>query len=88
MRPVEARLTEVEVKVDTFREDVGELMASIAELKASIAAQGTELRTRIAAFDQKLDTGFRWLIGVQIMTLLAIIAGLFQVVTTLLKTQM
>lgn len=85
MRSSEARLAEVEVKVDTFRSDVGELKGMIAALGDKMDRRFDAVDRRFEAVDRRFDTGFRWLIGVQLMTLVAIIAGLFQVVTRLVR---
>ncbi|RMH32114.1 MAG: hypothetical protein D6690_14785 [Nitrospirae bacterium] len=67
------RIDALDQKVDRFRE---ELSSRIDALDQKVDRFREELSSRIDALDQKIDRHFVWIIGVQITTLLAIIAAL------------
>ena len=60
-------------KVDQFRE---ELSGRIDALAAKVDRFREELAGRIEALDQKMSRQFIWLVGIQIMVLLAVISAL------------
>lgn len=66
LQHLEQRLTFLDQKVDRFRE----------ELAARIDALDHRLSGRIEALDQKVSKQFIWLVGIQIMVLLAVIGAL------------
>lgn len=63
---LEQRLTFLDQKVDRFRD----------ELAGRIDSLDQRMSSRIDALDQKISTQFRWLVGIQIMVLLAVISAL------------
>lgn len=63
---LEQRFTFLNQKVDRFRD----------ELVARIDALDQRLSGRIDALDQKVSKQFIWLVGIQIMVLLAVIGAL------------
>jgi chromosome segregation ATPase len=66
LQHLDQRLTFLDQKVDRFRD----------ELAAKIEALDQRLSGRIEALDQKVSKQFIWLVGIQIMVLLAVIGAL------------
>jgi hypothetical protein len=60
-------------KVDRFRE---ELLGADAATNARIDALDQRLSGRIEALDHKVSRQFVWLVGIQVMVLLAVIGAL------------
>jgi hypothetical protein len=65
---------------------------AIADIRQTLLAIDQNIDRRFDAFEQRIDKRFdrgdrwfMWLLGVQIATLLAIIGGLFQIVTKLVS---
>ena len=73
LQHLDQRLTFLDQKVDRFRE---ELMGANAATNARIEALDQRLSGRIDALDQKVSKQFVWLVGIQIMVLLAVIGAL------------
>ena len=67
---IELRLTALDQKLDHG------VAALDQKLDQRIVALDQKLDQRVAALDQKLDQRFAWLLGVQITTLIAIVAAL------------
>ena len=55
-----------------------ELKGDIAELSARMDAQRDELRGEMARLVQRMDTQTRWIVGVQFLTLITLIAALLR----------
>ncbi len=60
-------------KVDRFREELSGRIDALAE---KVDRFREELAGRIEALDQKISRQFIWLVGIQIMVLLAVISAL------------
>jgi uncharacterized coiled-coil protein SlyX len=73
LQRLDQRLTFLDQKVDRFRE---ELMGANAATNTRIEALDQRLSGRIEALDQKVSKQFIWLVGIQIMVLLAVIGAL------------
>jgi hypothetical protein len=61
----EGRLTALDQKLDRKTD----------ALELTIGALGTKLEREVGRLDQKLDSHFRWLVGIQFAILLAIVAS-------------
>lgn len=77
MRTVEQRLAYQEAKM----EEVGK---ALVDVKTAIAALDQKVDRRFDAAEQRSDRRFMWLLGAQITTLIAIVAGLFGIITKLI----
>jgi len=73
LQHLDQRLTFLDQKVDRFRE---ELSARIDTLDQKVDRVREELAGRIDVLDQKVSKQFIWLVGIQIMVLLAVIGAL------------
>jgi uncharacterized coiled-coil protein SlyX len=68
---VRERLVHLDQKVDRFREELAErIEATNSRIDAT--------NSRIDALDQKISTQFRWLIGIMVAVLLAVIGALLR----------
>ena len=87
MPTVEERIAYLEGKVEEHSRGFGELREMVIhldqkvdrfreELAARIDALDQRLSARIEALDQKVSKQFIWLVGIQIMVLLAVIGAL------------
>lgn len=87
MPTVEERVAYLEGKVEEHSRGFGELRELVIhldqkvdrfreELAARIEALDQRLSARIEALDQKVSRQFIWLVGIQIMVLLAVIGAL------------
>lgn len=69
--------------------EMSESGKAIADIRQTLLAIDQKIDRRFDAFEQRIDKRFdrwfMWLLGVQIATLLAIIGGLFQIVTKLVS---
>ncbi len=64
-------------KVDRFREELAARIDAMDQrLSGRIEALDQRLSARIEALDQKVSKQFIWLVGIQIMVLLAVIGAL------------
>ena len=80
---IEERVAYLEGKVDEHSRGFGEIRELIMHLSSRIDALDQkvdrfreELAGRIEALDQKMSRQFIWLVGIQIMVLLAVISAL------------
>jgi len=86
IREVQQRLTALQSHMDHRFSDMenataelrSELKADIAELSTRMDAQRTELKGEMARLVQRMDTQTRWIVGVQFLTLLTLIAALLR----------
>jgi uncharacterized protein YydD (DUF2326 family) len=69
-----------EVQMATVEERVSYLEAKMEEVGKTLG----ELKGLIVDLDKKIDQRFMWLIGIQFAILIAIVAGLFGIVTRLI----
>ena len=97
MASIDERVAQIEVKVDTFRNDVARLEGAIAEFRAElrgmITALGEHMERRFEAVDRRFESidsrfdsvagRFDRTIGLQFAILIVIITGLFGVLTKL-----
>ena len=74
MRGVEERVSYVEAKVDEFSK-------AIVDLKSAIAALDQKMDRRFDALEDRSERRFLWLLGAQLTTLIALIGGMFGVMT-------
>ena len=63
-------------RLDSIEKRINALERAIAELRV-------EVRNEIAAIHRRLDTQFRWLVGIQLTTLIAIGSLLFGILSKL-----
>lgn len=95
MASIEERVTRVEATMEAVRADVAELKGLLGtvrdELQQGFRAMDDRLDRRFAAMDDRLDHGFeavdrrlRWVVGLQMAVILAILAGLFTLVAKLI----
>ncbi len=67
---------------EELRGEIGELArrmdAQGEELRGEIAGLRREMREEIARLVQRMDTQTRWIVGVQFLTLLTLIAALLR----------
>lgn len=68
-----ATLAQMSDAVIGLRTEVATLAAS---LRGEMADLGRELRTEIGALRKEMTTGFRWLVGLQVLTLTALVTAL------------
>lgn len=74
---LEQRLTFLDQKVDRFRDELAARIDALDQrLSGRIDALDQRLGARIEALDQKVSRQFIWLVGIQIMVLLAVIGAL------------
>ncbi|NOZ78831.1 MAG: hypothetical protein GXP48_06590 [Acidobacteria bacterium] len=79
VREVQARLTALQSHMDHRFSDVEASIAELrVELKGDIAGLRTELKGEMARLVQRMDTQTRWIVGVQFLTLLTLIAALLR----------
>ena len=74
MATVEERISFIEVK-----------MEAVADLRALLVGLDQKMDQKLVGLDQKMDRHFMWVIGIQVTTLLTLVAGLFGIVATLLR---
>jgi uncharacterized coiled-coil protein SlyX len=72
---VRERLVHLDQKVDRFREELAE---RIEVTNRRIDTLDQHLSSRIDALDQKISTQFRWLVGIMVAVLLAVIGALLR----------
>ena len=77
MRDVDERVSYLEAKM----EDVS---TAILRLEAAIAALDQKMDRRFDALEGRSERRFLWLLGTQLTTLIALIGGMFGVITKLL----
>ncbi len=68
-------IAELSARMDAQRD---ELKNDIAELSKRMDAQRTELKGEMARLVQRMDTQTRWIVGVQFLTLITLIAALLR----------
>ncbi len=73
---IEERVAYLEGKVEEHSRGFAELREIIFHLDQKVDRFRQELAARIEALDQKISTQFRWLVGIQIAVLLAVISAL------------
>lgn len=76
MPTVEERVAYLEGKVEEHSRGFGELREMVIHLDQKVDRFREELAARIDALDQKVSRQFIWLVGIQIMVLLAVIGAL------------
>lgn len=76
MPTVEERIAYLEGKVEEHSRGFGELREMVIHLDQKVDRFREELAARIDALDQKVSKQFIWLVGIQIMVLLAVIGAL------------
>jgi uncharacterized coiled-coil protein SlyX len=76
MGAVRKRLTRVEGQGREQRVVIESLKESVADLKADVGSLKTDMDRRIDHLDTKMSRQFMWLVSMQIMTLLAVVAAL------------
>ena len=77
MRDVDEKVSYLEAKM----EDVS---TAILRLEAAIAALDQKMDRRFDALEDRSEWRFLWLLGAQLTTLIALIGGIFGVITKLL----
>ena len=80
MDTIEARVAQLETKVDNHA-------AAVADLKALMERRFDAIDRRFEAFDRRfeaIDHRFLWVIGMQFATLLALVAAMGGIVASLL----
>jgi hypothetical protein len=77
MQAVEERVSYLEGKM----EEVGK---SLVRLEGALSALDQKMDRRFDALENRSEQRFLWLLGAQLTTLIAIIAGMFGVITKLL----
>lgn len=80
MPAAEERLSLLEVKM----EQVGTTLARIETILLSLDQKVDRLDQRVDRLDDRAVKLFLWVIGIQMTTFLAIVAGLFGIVTKLI----
>jgi hypothetical protein len=76
MGAVRKRLTRVEGQGREQRVVIESLKESVADLKADVGSLKTDMDRRFDHLDTKMSRQFMWLVSMQIMTLLAVVAAL------------
>lgn len=76
MGAVRKRLTRVEGQGREQRVVIDSLKESVAELRADVGSLKTDMDRRFDHLGTKMSRQFMWLVSMQIMTLLAVVAAL------------
>ena len=84
MATVEERLSRLEVNVAEHSAALGELRGLMVGLDRKIDHLSESMERRFDHQDTKFSKFFLWVIMAQLSTLLAIVAGMFGIVTNLL----
>ncbi len=78
-RRMDAQRDELSARMDAQRDELAARMdAQRDELKADIAGLRRELKDEMARLIQRMDTQTRWIVGVQFLTLITLIAALLR----------
>jgi hypothetical protein len=72
---MEERLASLEARM----ERIDDLFALIGELRADIKAIDIKFDRKFDGLHHEMHVNFRWIVGIQLMTLTAIVAALIQV---------
>jgi len=76
---LKADIAELSARMDAQRDELSaRMVAQRDELKADIAGLRRELKDEMARLIQRMDTQTRWIVGVQFLTLLTLIAALLR----------
>jgi len=76
---VESSIAELSKRMDAQRDELkGDIAELRTELKGDMAELRTELKGEMARLIQRMDTQTRWIVGVQFLTLLTLIAALLR----------
>ena len=72
-------IAELSRRMDAQRDELkGDIAELRTELKGDIAELRTELKEEMARLVQRMDTQTRWIVGVQFLTLITLIAALLR----------
>jgi hypothetical protein len=77
-------MSALEDRVITLEVKMNDVKMAIVDLKAAIVALDTKMDRRFDGLDERFERRFLWLLGAQLTTLFALIAGMFGVITKLL----
>jgi uncharacterized coiled-coil protein SlyX len=76
---IEERVAYLEGKVEEHSRGFAELREMVIHLDQKVDRFREELAGRIEALDQRVAKQFIWLVGIQVMVLLAVISALLRV---------
>ena len=85
MSTPEERIGYVEGKVEDHSRAIGDLRDLIIALDQKVDRRFESLERRFESLEQRFDSKFNRLITIQLMTLVALVAGLFGTVSALLR---
>jgi len=72
----EERLAYLEARNEDHTRAVGELRGDIRDVRVEVRDLRDQMDRRFEALDSKVSRHFTWLVGVQVMTLVAIVGAL------------
>ena len=62
--------------IGEVRADIRDLRAEVRDLRADVSQFRGDVNQRLDRFEARFDTRFMWMVGLQSMTLMAVIAAL------------
>ena len=72
----EERLAYLEARNEDHTRAVGELRGDIRDVRVEVRDLRDQMDRRFEALDSKVSRHFTWLVGIQVMTLVAIVGAL------------
>jgi hypothetical protein len=72
----EERVAFLEARNDDHTRAVGELRGDFRELRGEVRDLREQMDRRFEALDSKVSRHFAWLVGIQVMTLVAVVGAL------------
>ena len=74
---ISVKLTLLEDKGDRNREDIEKKIESVrTDLEKKIESVRTDLEKKIINLERKVDTNFRWIVGIQITTWITVLLAI------------